>query len=118
MSHELFECEFKDLVEIDKQISTCDNNMMNWDRPAHEIMNDLNSVEQESVSDDEEEEQQSESTLSVNEIGEFFVKMRHYAVCKNQSTLLDMVMNFEDFFIQTRIEAAENQTKIGDFFKQ
>ncbi|KAH3834822.1 hypothetical protein DPMN_108155 [Dreissena polymorpha] len=42
MANDMFDCEFRDLVVIDKSVHTCDNNTTNWERDASEILNDIN----------------------------------------------------------------------------
>ncbi|KAH3736436.1 hypothetical protein DPMN_042999 [Dreissena polymorpha] len=37
MARDLFDCEFRDLVDIDKAVHTCDNKMTNWEKDASEI---------------------------------------------------------------------------------
>ncbi|XP_053392576.1 tigger transposable element-derived protein 6-like [Mercenaria mercenaria] len=38
MAQELFGCDMPELIKIDQDFATCDNNMTDWDRPAQEIM--------------------------------------------------------------------------------
>ena len=38
MSTELFGCQFQELLDRDRAFHTCDNNLMEWDRPASEIL--------------------------------------------------------------------------------
>jgi hypothetical protein len=38
LSRDVFDCDFKELVTIDKQLMTCNSDMTNWDRPATELI--------------------------------------------------------------------------------
>ncbi|KAH3834828.1 hypothetical protein DPMN_108161 [Dreissena polymorpha] len=49
MSRDLFDCEYSDLVDIDKTVHTCDSNMTNWERNAFETDEEKNTSEPKNV---------------------------------------------------------------------
>ena len=116
---ELFDCNFRDLVAIDREFATCDNNMNDWDISAVDILKDM-SNEKENTSDSEDELEDPHpnvNVVSVNEVAECLNKLRQFALVKDPPSMIDMVMNFEDMFVKMRVEATEVQSKISDFSK-
>jgi hypothetical protein len=114
---DLFDCNFRELVAIDREFATCDNNMMQWDQSAVDIIKEI-TTEKENASESEDDiEEPNPSVVTVNEVSECLSKLRQFALMKNQSPMLDMVMNFEDMFVKMRVEATEVQSKISDFFR-
>ncbi|XP_053388206.1 tigger transposable element-derived protein 6-like [Mercenaria mercenaria] len=118
LSSELFGCEFKELLDIDNQFSTCDNNLQDWDRPT-EILRDLSDCRaDECESDNEQEDVPAESSVSSTDVAQYLEKIRQYALCKNQPAMLDKVMDLDDLFTRLKVEMTDKQTKISDFFKE
>jgi hypothetical protein len=119
LSAELFGCEFKELLEIDRRFPTCDNNLQNWDKPANEILKDLNTCSsQECDSDPEQDDNQSVTVITSSDVAQYIEKIKQFALLKNQPILLNKIMELEDCFIQQRVDVSEVQTKIYDFFKK
>ncbi|KAH3790823.1 hypothetical protein DPMN_169031 [Dreissena polymorpha] len=65
MAMDLYDCEFRDLVDIDKAVHICDNNMTNWDRDASEILNDIKGESTDCGSFETEEEEDSSEPKNV-----------------------------------------------------
>lgn len=120
MARDLFDCEFRDLVEIDKAVHTCDNSMTNWERDASEILNDINgeSTDCGSVETEEDEDTSEPKHVTLSQVAEYLSGLKDFALCKGQGSMLDYVMHIEDLFVEMRVAASDKQTKISDFFKQ
>lgn len=56
LSRELFGCEYLELVKMDANMETCDNQERDWDKPASERIEEMNEKEDEDYQDDESEE--------------------------------------------------------------
>ena len=105
MSTELFGCQFQEL-DIDRAFHTCDNNLMECDRPASEILRDLNLTDTDACDSDKEEDIQSRSEgISASDFAQYLEKMKRHALCKNKPTLLNKLMDLADVFVQYRTEA-------------
>uniref|UniRef100_A0A8W8I2G5 HTH CENPB-type domain-containing protein n=1 Tax=Magallana gigas TaxID=29159 RepID=A0A8W8I2G5_MAGGI len=59
LSRELFGCEFRELVKMDADMETCDNQERDWDKPASEIIEEMNEKEDEDYEEEESEECES-----------------------------------------------------------
>jgi hypothetical protein len=53
LAHELFDCNFRELVAKDREFTTCDNNMMQWEQSAVDILKEM-TTEKENTSDIED----------------------------------------------------------------
>jgi hypothetical protein len=70
--------------------------MMQWDQSAVDILKEM-TTEKENASDSEDEiEEPNPSVVTVKKVSECLSKLRQFALMKNKSPILDMVMNFED----------------------
>jgi len=88
MSTELFGCQFQEL-DIDRAFHTCDNNLMECDRPASEILRDLNLTDADACDSDKEEDNQSSSEdISASDFAQYLEKMKRHALCKKQANTL------------------------------
>ena len=96
-----------------------DTNLQNWDRPASEILQDINETVCDDCESDNEQDVLYETSVccTTSEFLEYLDKMRRYALNRNQPEFLDKEMEFEDFLTRFRVETTEKQTKISDIFK-
>ncbi|XP_035826443.1 uncharacterized protein LOC118477905 [Aplysia californica] len=65
LSNALFGVPFARLPEIDQDLATCDNNPVDWDRPATDLLADLKTEDSE---DDDEEDEKSETDSTINAV--------------------------------------------------
>ena len=119
MAHELFDCEFCELLQLDDNFVTCDSDMSRWDKSAKELLQDESHEAQADESDDDSgsQEESIDSIISVNEVSESIAKLRKFALQKGQNKLFDCVMNMDDLIVEFRMQDTVKQTKISDFFK-
>ncbi|XP_052696591.1 tigger transposable element-derived protein 4-like [Crassostrea angulata] len=59
LPRELFGCEFRELVKMDADMEACDNQERDWDKPASEIIEEMNEKEDEDYEEEESEECES-----------------------------------------------------------
>ena len=55
MARQLFNCEYHELSDVDKQLATSDTSVSNWERPAGTILADIDGQSTASDNDDNEE---------------------------------------------------------------
>ena len=76
LAHELFGCDFSELVELEQAIPTCDKNIKDWDKPASELLKEFGN-DTETVSDYSDDENESAQTdppvCTLNEVEEYIV---------------------------------------------
>lgn len=77
LSRELFGCEFLELVKMDANIKTCDNQERDWDKPASEIIQEINEKEDEDY--EEEESEECESVICQEKFCKNLAEMKVYA---------------------------------------
>ena len=118
LANELFGCEFSELVEIEREIPTCDETM-DWDRPVSELLQE-HVHETETVSDNSDDEScdSVEPVCSLNEVEDFLDKLKGFALAKGQSSMLTNLMEISEMATSLRIETSCQQSKISDFFKK
>ncbi|XP_052215921.1 tigger transposable element-derived protein 6-like [Dreissena polymorpha] len=119
VSKELFSCDITELDKIDNNLPTCDNNMDFWERPAPQILADLNgntAADAAAEHDEDDDGTEAPKCVSVSEAAECLQKLRSFAVLKNDC-LLNSIMEAQDVFIKYRMDSSVKQSKISDFFK-
>lgn len=77
LSRELSGCEFLELVKMDANIETCDNQERDWDKPASEIIEEINEKEDEDY--EEEESEECESVICREKFCKNLAEMKVYA---------------------------------------
>ena len=119
LAHQLFGCEFSELVEIEHSIPTCDEEMT-WDRPANELLKEQSEV----VSDHSDDKNESEfapvpsESVSLSDVDSYLEKLELFALSHCQSKMLSNLMELTEMATSLRIETTSQQSKISDFFKK
>ncbi|XP_062566571.1 tigger transposable element-derived protein 4-like [Saccostrea cucullata] len=114
LSMDLFGCEFNELKEIDETLATCDNAEIDWTKPAHDLLSDIN--EQGETDDESEEEDMILSQFPNNkELLDCVNKIKTFSVHRGCSKLLKNVFQMEEL-ISCLIVQKERQSSITDFF--
>ena len=118
LANELFGCEFSELVEIERNIPTCDE-AIDWDKPVSELLKE-HVHEQETVSDNSDDEtvESAEPVCSLTEVENYIEKLKSFALSKGQATMLTNLMDISEMATSLRIETSCQQSKISDFFKK
>lgn len=63
LSKDIFDCDFKELVAIYQEWSTCDNEMACWERPASELLEEKRADPESDSSDKYEETNDADSKV-------------------------------------------------------
>lgn len=95
LSHELFSCEYQELVELDRLLPTCDLNNceIRWDNHAQDILTDLKSAcDRDDNGDDDdcndEHETVTEDVISMAEANDMLCKLKTLALSRGQDKWL------------------------------
>jgi len=93
LSRELFGCDFKELVAIDKHTETCDSITRDWDNtPALDILQEIRASQESACDDvvdcydgddgdiDDDSEDTDSKKLTSNDIQECINKIKHYSL--------------------------------------
>lgn len=116
LSRELFGCEFLELVKMDANIETCDNQERDWDKPASEIIEEINEKEDEDY--EEEESEECESVICREKFCKNLAEMKVYAKVHGHAPILNKLTVIDDMITEEYIKCKSGvQTKISDFFK-
>lgn len=95
VSRDLFDLDIHDLVKVDENLATCDGGVIDWERPAPEILGDLNTTS------DDEDLPAPPQPISISEVTECIEKLKNFAHAKNSKLMLGMIMGFQDAFVQS-----------------
>ncbi|XP_045178721.2 tigger transposable element-derived protein 4-like [Mercenaria mercenaria] len=123
MSHELFGCEYHELVDLDKSVPTCDenNSIVDWDKNAGDILIELQSskdVCDNDECDDGVDSDRPETVITMSEASDMLDKLKMFALSKGQDKWLDNIMDLQDMFVSCRAETQCKQTRIHEFFER
>ncbi|XP_052255184.1 tigger transposable element-derived protein 4-like [Dreissena polymorpha] len=117
LAHDLFGCEVKDLINIDRDFTTCATDMDEWKKSAPEILQEDGCDEEDDTNPTEEEATTSETTLSMSEVVEMSRKLKDWAVKKGHHDLLATLMEASNQIGDIAMNGEKvKQTKIEDFF--
>ncbi|XP_052275560.1 tigger transposable element-derived protein 4-like [Dreissena polymorpha] len=100
LSRDMFDLDVHDLVKVDDNLATCDDGMIDWDRPAPDIIEELKATEQDTACDDERDLPSSSQSISISEVTECIKKLKNFALAKNNKLMLDKIVGFQDAFVQ------------------
>lgn len=92
LARNLFNCEYHKLSDVDKQLATSDISVRNWERPAHEILADID--DQSKASDNEETEPPKACSLS--ELDFHIQQIKNFALVNGIQCLLNAAIEMED----------------------
>ncbi|XP_062609218.1 tigger transposable element-derived protein 4-like [Saccostrea cucullata] len=112
LAHEVFGCEFNDLSEMDQTLSTCDNSAKDWDRPATDLLNTLESDGSESESDSDNKET---NCCSVSDAHIYADKLKEFAQFHGNTRLLSSLMSASEYLNDMSLNSSK-QKPITDFF--
>ncbi|XP_061166736.1 tigger transposable element-derived protein 4-like [Saccostrea echinata] len=116
LSREIFGCEFLELTRIDACVETCDNREQDWDKPASEIIEEMNEEEEEEQ--EEEESEEYESVICRQKFCEHVEEMKMYASVHGHDKILEKLVHIDEMMTEDYIKCKSGvQTKISDFFK-
>ncbi|XP_053391290.1 tigger transposable element-derived protein 4-like [Mercenaria mercenaria] len=118
MARQLFDCDFMELLNIDKEFKTCDSEMKDWDRPATELLSEMKEQVSDETSDceDDQLQEQEDNVCSTNECLEMIEKLKKYAVAHGNENLLGTFVDAEDIITSQKLVGNTKQSKISDFF--
>ncbi|XP_035680164.1 tigger transposable element-derived protein 4-like [Branchiostoma floridae] len=118
---ELFGCELSELVEIDRELATC-NNESRMVGTAAELLSNLRPSTDEAETSDEEDEaatvEQPAKQVSLREAGSCVETLKDMCLGSNYGEMLDLIMMFE---AKLAVKCAESQqlarqSTIHEFF--
>ena len=117
MSKELFDCEFKALASIDKGLCTSEQEHIEWDKSAKEILTDIQEDgAEDDDNDDGDDDNSSVEVCSVNLAEDYVSRLKQFALGSGHCDMLSNIMQLEDIFTMERVQGASKQTHISDFF--
>jgi hypothetical protein len=111
MANDLFGISYKNLVEIDSELSTCDTDKTDWTQNAKGILFNKNDIEESSDEDDN-----LDDICTVVEMNQYTEKMKAFAIAHGDVQLL-AALNTVDERCTAICITGLSQTKITDFFK-
>jgi DNA repair ATPase RecN len=115
MANNLFGISYKNLVEIDSELSTCDTDKTDWTQNAQDILFNKNDIE-ESPDEDDNLDESKQDICTVVEMNQYTEKMKAFAIAHGDVQLL-AALNTVDERCTAICITGLSQTKITDFFK-
>ncbi len=119
----LFDCDLRDIVNMDREFATCDTDMSDWDRCARDIINESTHVD--STHDDSDDEAQQERDVAdsgdcdLNGACERSLQLQSWALTNGHSDVLDICMKLQDSLNVIRMKGcALKQKSILEFFSE
>ena len=120
MAKDLFGCSFNELSALDRQLHTCDNSTKDWDRPATQIIDEIQQADSDlnNSSDSEEEEEDSRTHIySLSEMEEVIRRGKEFALANGNSVLLNSMITSDESLMDMRMDCnTTRQKKMTDFF--
>jgi hypothetical protein len=125
MSHELFGCDYKDLIRIDEELLTCEIQNSNWDAPIETLLSQFmpeNCAFSAGIDGDDDDSDDNDNDSSVNvptysEACDYVNKLKTFAVSLGNQTLVDNIVKFDDELCNEILNKPK-QTQITDFFEK
>ena len=87
MANNLFGISYKNLVEIDSELSTCDTDKTDWTQNAQDILFNKNDIE-ESPDEDDNLDESKQDICTVVEMNQYTEKMKVFAIAHGDVQLL------------------------------
>ena len=116
-SYDLFGCSFCDLVTIDDHIQTCDTNTTDWNKPALELLGELNKDYYENESDEDTDDNDHLNSTSVPTLVDathVVTQLKTFALHSGQSTMLNLECKLDEE-MSSAVSKSKKQTKITEF---
>lgn len=111
MARKLFDCEFEELLDIDKCMKTCNDEPIDWERPARELLHDGESDDD----DDQEEETPQQPTCSINDCLNFTDQMKQFGIHHGNEKIIEATMALNDMVTEMKFRSSKQKT-IDQFF--
>ena len=111
MANDLFGISYKNLVEIDSELRTCDNDKTDWTQNAQDILFNKNDIEERSDEDDNVDD-----ICTVVEMNQYTEKMKGFAIAHGDVQILAALNTIDERCTAICITRLA-QAKITDFFK-
>ena len=122
LSKELFGCDFKDLKDIDAELQSRDDNVINFDMPANELLETLRGQNVDDGDDDDDDDDDTDCVethqkISVSQANESVQVLRQFALQTGNHEILDYVFKVEESLADVALSKTK-QSSICDFFKR
>lgn len=120
LANELFGCDFHDLVELDREVQTSDDTIIDWSKPADELLGAIHEEDEDVNDDDDDDDCDKENVTPVCTLSEAehcIEKLRDFALCNGHNMLLNPIMEMAELTSSLRVSSYVKQKKISDFFK-
>ena len=117
MAKDIFDCEIKDLVDIERNFTTCDIDMRVWDQNATELLDH----DQDNDCNDDDDEQFSDTvvpTFCMNDAMDCLSKLREFALQIGNESMFKCVNDFHELLIDMRVAKTSKQPLIDNFFQK
>ena len=117
LTKEIFGVEFSELVDIDKDLHTCDTQERDWESPAQQILNELNDsahVPDDDSSDDDEPDDYTQ-VCSVSEASMMIAKLKKFGLHHGCSEMLECVSKLDEQVALLSVTQCKQQ-KISNYF--
>jgi len=115
-SREIFGCEFQELVEIDKNVCTCDTSLIDWEKPGSDLLQNIQCDSDDSDGDDDtaNEKDVHVQPMLKSEATDMIEKLKQYAKQIGSAKLFDYFSKSEDELNSLSLKQCI-QTDIADF---
>ena len=113
-AEEIYGTDIRKLINAD--IPTCDNDEVDWDASAKEVMDSITEGDSDSETEEVEVTDEAKVICTVEEASDFLKKGKDFACDTGNTNLLNVMM--EASVLSEMVFASKTkQTKISDFFK-
>lgn len=119
LAKQLFDCELRELVNIDREFVTCDTDMSDCDRCATDILKDATPIEDSDDDDDETQQEEDVPSVDLNRACEMSSQLQSWALSKGHSDVLNWVMKLQGSLNVLRMDGCSmKQKSILEFFSE
>lgn len=113
----LFGCDVNDLIQIDKDFHTCDNDLSSWDRSVTEILGEGEESESDIDEDVTERHEENDKSLRLRGICVMSAQIQKWAIKNGHSDVVQAPMELRNCVGNTMMTGdILKQKKISDFF--
>ena len=103
LSFELFDCELKDLIEVDAMFDTCDNDMSKWDKTANELLKTESSDDEGEIENgDRDVDPTVCPPITINDASDCLERLSEFAFQQGNDMMCNFVMSMEDLMVNMR----------------
>ena len=116
-SRDVFGCELKNCGDIDCSVQTCDDNVVDWNKSAKEILKE--EVGEDGDGNEEEDEADSAEPPVTLRMAESAAEiLKRFSIEQGLNEMLDIAMKQQTLLTQTRVQSNSKQQPILSYFKQ